>query len=106
MTETTNTANPTRTTVKVRTISGAEHILATYPYRSRDTDDFGARLYNHKERYSGQFIYLSLIDGTGIFLNPAAIESFRSIPVPRHTSVDIRKGTITYGAYVDEDQNV
>ena len=99
----TTTSNTTRTTVQVRTISGAEHTLVTFPYYSLRTDAFEVRLRNHKESCGDQFMYLSLIDGTAIFLNPAAIESFRSIPVPRHTSVDIRKGTITYGAYVDED---
>lgn len=106
MIETTNTANPTRTTVLVRTTSGAEHTLSTPPGSSKSTDSFEVRLNNHKSFYGNQFMSLELIDGTTLLLNPSAIESFRAVPVPRHTSADIRKGTITYGAYVDEDPNL
>lgn len=102
----TATSNTSRTTVLVRTISGAEYILATSPDNFPSTRSFGSKLNSHQASSGVRTMQVDLIDGTTIFLNPSAVESFRSIPVPRHTSVDIRKGTITYGAYVDEDLNV
>lgn len=92
---------PERTTVKIRTVSGEDHILSTFPYHSFSTHEFTVRIRNHKKHYEDQCMHLGLIDGGTIYLNPSAIESYRDVPVPRHTSVHIRKGTFSHGDYVD-----
>lgn len=105
MPTTSNTANPTRTTVKIRTTSGAEHILATPPGGSRSTDSFEVRLHNHQNFYGNQFMTLDLIDGTTISLNPSAIESFRTVPVPLRNVENIGPRE-PIQRYVDEDPNL